>query len=61
MVDFITRWFGPLLAYLARRLGSSWPVHETSTLVREEGAHLTGIRSEYMTVERSSLFISPKG
>lgn len=61
IVNFITRRFGPLLAYLARRLGSSWPVHETLTPVREEGAHPTGIRSEYMTTERSSLFTSPEG
>lgn len=60
-VDFITRRFRPLLARLARRLGSSWPVRKTSTPVREEGAHPTGTRSEHITAERSSLFTSPKG
>jgi hypothetical protein len=60
MVDFIMCWFGPLLACLARRLGSSWPVslRETLILVREEGVHSRGTSSEHMTVERSLLFIS---
>lgn len=59
-VDFITRRFGPLLARLARRPGSSWPVssRETSTPVREDGVHPRGTRSEHMTAERSSLFTS---
>ncbi|GFF27481.1 hypothetical protein IFM61606_09965 [Aspergillus udagawae] len=61
-VDFITRRFGPLLARLARRPGSSWPVssRETSTQVREEGAHTRGSRSEHLTAERGSLFTSPE-
>ncbi|KAL3413155.1 hypothetical protein V8F44DRAFT_633060 [Aspergillus fumigatus] len=59
--DSLANLFRPLLTYLARRLGSSWPVHKTLTLVKEEGAYLIEIRSEHITAERSSLFTSPKG